>query len=326
MNAALQVAQLALKHRGNKNGGQRIIVIIGSAISDSSDTLVRLGKKLRKSGIALDLISIGDEVEHDKLEALLKAVNDKNKSSHYVHVPVGGGMMADVLVSTPIFFGGAGDDGVGAVEGQAAPVGGAATGAGGGGGGGGGGAFALGVDPNVDPELYEAIQMSLREQQERDAAASSQKPAAAVGPGTPATQNSNNNTPSQSAGGVVPMDTGDDVSEEMKAAIALSMQQAAGQNGDDLYSDNGGVKPMDTKDDDEAEALKMSLALQKQSESEDALKAALKDHDFVKDLFGDLPVDLDDAAIKDALQTITKDDKKDEKKEEGKESDPKKKK
>jgi 26S proteasome regulatory subunit N10 len=76
---ALNVAQLALKHRENKNQRQRIVAFVASPItagqsasssslsSSSSgaaaleEQLVRLGKKMKKNNVAIDIILFGDE-------------------------------------------------------------------------------------------------------------------------------------------------------------------------------------------------------------------------------------------------------------------------
>ena len=71
--------------------------------------------------------------------------------------------------------------------------------------------------------------------------------------------------------------------------------------------------------------MQLSLALAQQSEKEDAVKNDLQNPDYVKQLFGGLPVDLDDASIQAALEAITK-GAGDKKNDEGKPSDPKKKK
>jgi len=72
---ALNVAQLALKHRENKNQRQRIVVFLGSPLVDpysasssssaakasSEEALVKLGKKLKKNNVAVDIVLFGDE-------------------------------------------------------------------------------------------------------------------------------------------------------------------------------------------------------------------------------------------------------------------------
>lgn len=50
--AAVQIAQLALKHRRNKNGGQRIIVFVGSPIETDVKALEKVGKQLKKNNVS----------------------------------------------------------------------------------------------------------------------------------------------------------------------------------------------------------------------------------------------------------------------------------
>jgi 26S proteasome regulatory subunit N10 len=64
---AIAIAQLALKHRQNKNSRQRVMVFVGSPLEDASPeterALVRLAKKLKKNNVALDVIAFGDGIE-----------------------------------------------------------------------------------------------------------------------------------------------------------------------------------------------------------------------------------------------------------------------
>jgi 26S proteasome regulatory subunit N10 len=63
----LNVAQLALKHRQNKNQRQRIIVFLGSPLDTDEKSLVKLAKKLKKNNVAVDVISFGEEDINDSL-------------------------------------------------------------------------------------------------------------------------------------------------------------------------------------------------------------------------------------------------------------------
>ena len=47
----VQVAQLALKHRRNKNGGQRIVLFVGSPIDADAKSLVKAAKLLKKNNV-----------------------------------------------------------------------------------------------------------------------------------------------------------------------------------------------------------------------------------------------------------------------------------
>ncbi|KAE8687033.1 26S proteasome non-ATPase regulatory subunit 4-like protein [Hibiscus syriacus] len=104
--AGIQIAQLALKHRQNKNQQQRIIVFAGSPIKHEKKALEIIGKKLKKNSVALDIVDFGEEEDGkpETLEALLASVNN-NDTSHIVHIPPGQNALSDVLISTPVFTG-----------------------------------------------------------------------------------------------------------------------------------------------------------------------------------------------------------------------------
>ncbi|KAF9103641.1 hypothetical protein BGX29_003115 [Mortierella sp. GBA35] len=149
---SVQIAQLALKHRQNKNQRQRIIVFVGSPVEEDEKTLVKLAKKLKKNNIAVDVINFGEEAENTtKLEAFVASVNN-NDNSNLVTVPPGPHLLSDILVSSAIV---AGEDG-------AAPAFVSS----------GGGSYEFGVDPNLDPELALALRISLEEERARQEAAS----------------------------------------------------------------------------------------------------------------------------------------------------------
>ncbi|EEY58751.1 26S proteasome non-ATPase regulatory subunit, putative [Phytophthora infestans T30-4] len=152
---AIQVAQLALKHRRNKTGGQRVVVFIGSPIEEDEKQLTKIGKLLKKNNIAVDVVSMGDlDANATKLQAFVDAASSNN-NSHLVTVPAGV-LPSDVLVSSPVLHG---DDGAAAAAASS--------------GGGGNDAFAEygGVDPSMDPELALALRVSMEEERARQEAA-----------------------------------------------------------------------------------------------------------------------------------------------------------
>ncbi|KAJ9124061.1 hypothetical protein QFC22_000854 [Naganishia vaughanmartiniae] len=177
---ALNVAQLALKHRENKNQRQRIVAFVaspisggpGSSSSSSNGTagleeqLVKLGKKMKKNNVAIDIILFGDEgMENEEVMGKFVEACQSGDNCHIVSIPPGPHLLSDVIASSPIL---AADGGAFAAS--------AAAGASGdgdidmaalGGGGGGGGDDFGGIDPNMDPELAMAIRMSLQEEEER---------------------------------------------------------------------------------------------------------------------------------------------------------------
>jgi len=157
LTAGIQVAQLSLKHRQNKNQRQRIIVFVGSPVKEDEASLVKLGKKLKKNSVAMDIINFGEEAENAaKLEALLNAVNSDD-NSHLVTVPPGPHVLSDILLSSPIIQG---EDGAAAAVAAAAATG----------GGGGDGFAEFGVDPNMDPEFAYALRISMEEERARQEA------------------------------------------------------------------------------------------------------------------------------------------------------------
>lgn len=222
--AAVQIAQLALKHRQNKNQRQRIVIFVASPIKEDKETLVKIAKKLKKNSVAVDIVSFGCEAENEeKLAAFHEAVNSNN-NSHLVTVPPGP-VLSDVLIGSPIFQG----------EGSGFGFGTGAAGVGGGGGG--GAAFEFGVDPSIDPELALALRVSLEEERARQnamAAASGATPAAG-GEGSSATLplQATTTTPGIVGATAVPtpgagdMDLDEDALLQQALAMSMAVDEAA---------------------------------------------------------------------------------------------------
>ena len=209
---AVQIAQLALKHRENKNQRQRIVVFVGSPIVEDERTLVKIAKKLKKNNVAVDIVSFGSEEENaGRLEAFHGAVNS-NDNSHLVTVPPGT-ILSDMLFGTPIFMeegAGGGEEGEG---GAAAPRSNIVDGFDYG---------ALGVDPNLDPELALALRLSMEEERAR------QNAAAAEGASNPETKNL---TRAEEPGGQAGPSTGNTV-EAMDEDALLQQALAMSMGGD----------------------------------------------------------------------------------------------
>ena len=51
---------MALKHRQNKSQKQRIVMFNCSPIEEDEKNLVKLAKKMKKSGISIDIIAFGE--------------------------------------------------------------------------------------------------------------------------------------------------------------------------------------------------------------------------------------------------------------------------
>jgi 26S proteasome regulatory subunit N10 len=142
----IRIAHLVLKHRQGKNHKMRIVIFIGSPVTNDENDLVKLAKRLKKEKVNVDIVSFGDhQKNNDLLTAFINALNGKDGSgSHLVSVPRGS-QLQDALISSPIIQG---EDGMG-------------------GAGLGGAGFEFGVDPNEDPELALALRVSMEEQRQR---------------------------------------------------------------------------------------------------------------------------------------------------------------
>ncbi|KAK9703693.1 proteasome regulatory particle base subunit rpn10 [Basidiobolus ranarum] len=190
----IQISQLALKHRQNKNQQQRIIVFVGSPVSTDEKSLVKLAKKMKKNNIAIDIVNFGEEGENtSKLEAFVSAVNS-NDNSHLVTIPPGPHILSDILISSPIFAG----------EGSSMS-----------GYSGSGGSYELGVDPNLDPELALALRISLEEEkarQEQEAAKTSK------------------NTDEAPAAAQEPASAGGNEEDMLAQALAMSVDNPSGKD------------------------------------------------------------------------------------------------
>ncbi|CAD8208997.1 unnamed protein product [Paramecium octaurelia] len=153
-SVAIQQAQLALKHRINKQQHQRIVAFVASPIEEEVDTLVNLAKRLKKNNIAIDLINFGEQNEEhlQKLETFFKNVS-KGSSSKFINIQPG-------MSATETLFSSLGNNSDFQAEpGQEQQVPQQRT----------GGQFSEygGIDPNIDPELAMIMKMSLEEEAQR---------------------------------------------------------------------------------------------------------------------------------------------------------------
>jgi len=316
VSSTLQLAELALKHKQNKSQRQRIVLFIGSPVSATTTELKRIGKRLKKTNIAVDIINFGETMENtEKLQAFHEAVNN-NQNSHLLSVPTGPHNLSDYLSSFPDVFGsGSGSSG---------------------GGSGGSGA----VDPNIDPELAAALRMSMEEYQSSGMAEGS---------------NDNSQSQMESGDGM-DLDEDERLMQEaiqmsMMASGSTSSSEPASSEtpkGDSQEAPVPDAMDFDDSDDDDAGlyddmdeeaqmalALEMSMAGQSASNDEETKKDsqnteekeedpnalvedALNDPSFVNSIFDNMEgVDPNDPLIQSAIQGLNqkKDgDKKDESK------------
>lgn len=310
---SVQVAGLALKHRPNKNGSQRIVLFVGSPIEVDKKALQKAGRQLKKNNVAIDVVVLGELEENEpKLRELVDAANGRTDDSeertcHLVTIPPGV-LPSDVLANSPIL--GAG----GAFAGQAAVA--MASGGGGGGGAGGDGFGDFGgIDPNMDPELAMALRISMEEErtrQERAAAAAN----AESGDGSNDDANmteANTNSPAAEAG----------LSEEealLQQALAMSMNEnepASAEDSKPAAESGGGDDEMEM-DEDEAMQMALQMSMQQQQDQGGSAGGSLQDPSFVNQLLGSAQgVDANDPEIQEALRKAKEEkDKKEESKKE----------
>jgi len=235
---SLNKSKLVLLHKRNPNQGLRIIVFVGSPIYDKEEEIVSVAEQLKKHRVAVDLISFGEtEFNEKKLEAFFNSVNGDGRSN-LVRVPTGLGMsLSDFLRTTPILSGG-GDTGGGDVN-----------------------MGEFGINPNTDPDLYAALQESMKTFQ------STQTETGTTNTNTQTEGSGNNdNLPPLDPDGDVPM-YGDDIDK----AIALSLMTGDDQNNNNKNlpgtetpntntpNTNTNEKPPDTNENMDKEELEKVL-------------------------------------------------------------------
>ncbi|KAJ3682589.1 hypothetical protein LUZ60_015162 [Juncus effusus] len=279
LTAAIQVAQLALKHRQNKRQQQRIIVFVGSPIKHEKKVLETIGKKLKKNNVSLDIVDFGesDDEKPEKLEALVNAVNNSD-SSHIVHVPAGEHALSDILISTPIFTGEEGGSGFAASAAAAAATAGTM------------GGFDFGVDPNVDPELALALRVSMEEERARQEAAAKK-----------AAEDGKDDKGASTSKDVVMGENHDSKPSQDDEAILLQQALAMSMDEDKPASDITATDP------DLALALQMSVEAGKGDDgaSGSDVNKVLADQSFVSSILSSLPgVDPNDPSVKSLLESL----------------------
>ncbi|KAI7904136.1 uncharacterized protein BX663DRAFT_504081 [Cokeromyces recurvatus] len=235
---SVQIAQLALKHRQNRNQRQRIIVFVASPIDADEKALVKLAKKLKKNNVAVDVINFGEEAENtSRLEAFINNVNNSD-NSHLITIPPGPHLLSDMLISTPIV---SGEDGIPGVSGA-----------------GGANDFEFGIDPSLDPELALALRISLEEEKARQEAEKAKNGGS-----------SNKENTQESSSVAIDSTVDNDEDAELQAALAMSM------NDNNMVQDED--EQMEDLNEDEAlqRALEMSMQDDNNNDDEEMMSAVL---------------------------------------------------
>ena len=320
--ASVQVASLALKHRRNKNGQQRIVIFVGSPLTGiEKKTMVKAGKTLKKNNVKIDIVSMGElEENEEKLMDLVNAANgnSEEKTCHLVTIPAGT-LPSDVLISSPVVHGGDATMGGGMGAG-AATSGGAA----------GGDNFAEygGIDPNLDPELAMALRISMEEERNRqeriarENQESNNEQNEASGDGTAAANaggSEEGNTESsadvkmEDAPAAAESEMNDEMGDDeamLQQALKLSMLDAKAEEEENAPAAEAGME----EDDDAALQMALQMSMGAEAESSAGDSQQIQDPQFFNQLLGSMPgVDPNDPSIKEALEKLNNagDDKKD---------------
>ncbi|ORM41530.1 26S proteasome non-ATPase regulatory subunit 4 -like protein [Babesia sp. Xinjiang] len=143
----LHMAQLALKHRLNKSQAQRIICFIASPVKEDIEYCAAIGRLLKKGNVSVDIVNMTTDPETEKkLLVLYEALNDK-VTSHYLNFKPGGDMLlSEMVLNSPVMQSSDGPSNAGIYNSNLND---------------------FGVDPEVDPQLYMALRMSLEQEEER---------------------------------------------------------------------------------------------------------------------------------------------------------------
>ncbi|EKM82134.1 hypothetical protein AGABI1DRAFT_112251 [Agaricus bisporus var. burnettii JB137-S8] len=246
---AIAVAQLALKHRENKNLRQRIIVFVASPLDGQAadeKAMVRLAKKLKKNNVAIDVICFGDGIEEaaeDGKTVLRTFVESANSSdnSHLVTIPPSTRLLSEQIANSAIL---AADRGAGIPD-EFMPRDGPAPSSSN------GNEYEFGVDPNVDPELAMALRMSMREAQAREAAEA-------------ATTSQPNPTESTTQ----PPTGEEDEDEELRKALAMSEEKDVEMEDDEFDDDEDDDEDEEDEEAAIARAIEMSMQEQKDQDKD----------------------------------------------------------
>jgi len=105
-----------------------------------------VGLRLKKNNVSIDVINFANPDNVSRLQTLVNTANkesDDQPTCHFLDVPEGITSITDVMISSPILM--PEDNGMGGAAGEA----------------GGAGAPGGGFDANMDPELAEAIRLSM---------------------------------------------------------------------------------------------------------------------------------------------------------------------
>jgi 26S proteasome regulatory subunit N10 len=273
--ASVAVASLALKHRRNKNGAQRIVLFVGTPVAADVKSLQKAGRQLKKNNVAIDVVALGElETNEALLQELVDAANgrgeDSERTCHLVCVPTGV-LPSDVLASSPILASSGG------AFAAAAAAGGFGTNSNNDG-------FDFGgIDPNMDPELAMALRVSMEEERAR------QERAAAA--------NASDTEMVESSIPTAMTEAGLSMEEEALLQQALAMSMNDNNQEEEKDSKPSAINEDDEMEDDDA-AMQMALQMSMGTGGD-----TFQDPNFVNEMLQDMPdADANDSDIQEMLK------------------------
>ena len=134
LSRSIQIAQLTMKHRVNKNQHERIVVFLASTIRETPEELYVLARNLRKNVIAIDFVNICCPENVPILQNFIEIVN-VDENCKLVNYQGGLSRLADVLKESGLLGGHQTMDG--------------------------------GFQEDIDPELEMVLRISLEEERKR---------------------------------------------------------------------------------------------------------------------------------------------------------------
>ena len=139
---ALQIAQLALKHRINKHQKERIIVFTADTVNEAESDVIELCRKMRRNNTQIDIVNISSPNNVAVMKNIIDTVNVEDGSCFVDYGPANTESLVDVVKKSAIMYNNANM------------------------GGGGMGDFQANND-EYDDELQAVLRMSLEEERKR---------------------------------------------------------------------------------------------------------------------------------------------------------------
>lgn len=135
---SLQIAQLALKHRINKNQKERIIVFVANEIRENESEIVDICRKMRRNNTQIDIINICNNANVNLLKTIIDTVNVEDQSYFLNYEKQSTESLNEVTRKSPIMYNNANQN-----QNQG------------------------GFGDEMDDELQEVLRISLEEEQKR---------------------------------------------------------------------------------------------------------------------------------------------------------------